>query len=383
MRQIRHFFLYYALLSKRFFKKFSFIILLCTVPLLVLGLKNVSAEDTGMLKILLYAEDPEDETVRELTAKMLKEDSVINYQSVEDVDTGKRMVARGEADALWIFRDDFINRAEKIISTGRKGGGVITVIEREENVAMQLARVKLFGIMYPDLSYALCKNFVKSELGIEATDEELKNYFKSSGNEEKIFNLELVEGDAAGITEKQNYLTAPLRGMLALMIILCGLAAEMYYLQDKEHGILDAFSLRRRQRSVYVYQMAAMIPVAAAIFAALYLIRDFTGVGRELLLLSLYLLDSVFFCNLVRKLFGTAGRLGAAIPILILGMLVVCPIFFYFRNLSAIQNLVPTFYYLRYSCVRLELGDIGKMLLYALIGGALDMITDWFARSRA
>ena len=77
MRQIRHFFLYYALLSKRFFKKFSFIILLCTVPLLVLGLKNVSTEDTGMLKILLYAEDPEDETVRELTAKMLKEDSVI------------------------------------------------------------------------------------------------------------------------------------------------------------------------------------------------------------------------------------------------------------------------------------------------------------------
>jgi hypothetical protein len=51
--------LYYALLSKRFFKKVSFVILLLSIPLLTAGLRIVSHQDSGMLKIILCAEDEE------------------------------------------------------------------------------------------------------------------------------------------------------------------------------------------------------------------------------------------------------------------------------------------------------------------------------------
>ncbi|MGN0401119.1 MAG: ABC transporter permease [Acetatifactor sp.] len=375
MRKIRHVFLYYALLSKRFFKKLSFVLLLCAVPLLVLCLKNVSGKDTGMLDILLYMENPEEEEVQNLTDKLLNSDSVITYSMVEDVETGRRMVSRGEADALWIFKEDFVNRTQEIISKGMKGEGILTVVEQEDNVAMQLARIKLFGAMYPVLSYALCKDFAYSDLGIEADDEELRSYFQSYDNESELFLLDYIDGEGTPAAQKQNYLTAPLRGMLALLIILCGFAADMFFMQDREQGVLDAFPVKRRQWAVYIYQLAAMIPVTVAVLVALYLIRDFTGVGRELLLAALYLLDCMVFCNLVRKLCGTAGRLGAAIPILILGMLVICPIFFNFRNLRMIQYFLPPFYYLNAAHVSLEAMDIAGMLLYVAVGGAVDFVT--------
>lgn len=383
MKRIRKVFIYYVLLSKRFLKKISFVLLLCAVPVLVLGMKNVSGKDAGMLDILLYLEDPEDETARSLADKLLNSESVITYQLAEDEESARKMVSRGEADALWIFKDDLANRTQKIISRGMKGEGILTVVEREDNVAMQLARIKLFGTMYPVLSYALCKDFARSDLDIEATDEELRSYFEAHDNESELFVLDYIDGEGEKKAEKQNYLTAPLRGMLALLIILGGFAADMFFMQDKEQGILDAFSAKRRQWAIYIYQLAAMIPVTMAVLAALYLIRDFAGLGRELLLLVLYLADSMVFCNLVRKLCGTAGHLGAAIPILILGMLVICPIFFYFRDLRMVQCLLPPFYYLNAAHTGPDAADMAVMLLYAGIGGMVDILTGWLGRRKA
>lgn len=370
MKKIKHGILFYALLSKRFFKKSGFILLLCAVPLLVLCLKNVSGQESDMLKIVLCMEDPEDETVLELAEELTSAESVLQCCLVEGEETAKNMVRDGEADAAWIFQRDFLNKIEDIIGGNAEGEAPVLVIEQEDNVVLQLARIKLFGILYPSLSYTLYQDFAYRDLDVGGivSEEELKAFYEANAVEKKLFRMVGFDANEAYEAQKQNYLTAPLRGMLTLLILLCGLAADMFFLQDEESGGLDGTPFKDRQKRVYVYQLAAMAPMAVAVLAALFLTGDFTGAGKELLLMTLYLADCMVFCNLVRIIAGSARRLGACIPILMLGMFVLCPVFFTIRKLKLVQYLLPPFYYLNVVYTDLKMNAIIAMLLFAVIG---------------
>lgn len=375
MRGIRRVVLYYILLSKRFLKKLSFILLLCAVPVLSLCLRNASRENSGMLKVALCMEDPEDETVRALVEELTHADSVLKCFPVETEGTARKMVESGEADAAWIFQEGFTGRIEEMIADGMRGEGPILVVEQEDNVVLQLARIKLFGALYPSLSYALFRDFVHSDLGIDVPEEELRSYYEMYGEERDLFRFAHSGAEERSV-EEANYVTAPLRGMLAILILVCGLAADMFFLQDGAAGVLDAFSLRTRRRYAYVYQLAAMAPAAAAVLIALFLLGDFGGAAGELLWMALYLADCMVFCNLVRILSGTAGRLGAGIPILTLGMLVICPVFFNLRQLRAVQCLLPPYHYL--SAARVGPGGhvVSAMALFAVIGVLMNVLAE-------
>ena len=66
----------------------------------------------------------------------------------------------------------------------------------------------------------------------------------------------------------------------------------------------------------------------------------------EILLLLLYGLSCAGFAEVLRGLLGTAGRLGAALPLVLLAGLALCPIFLNVHRLPAVQILLPPFYYL-------------------------------------
>lgn len=375
MRGIRKVILYYVLLSKRFLKKLSFILLLCAIPVLALCLRNISEQDSGMIRIALCMEDPEDETVRELVEKLTNADSVMRCFPVEEEATARKMVERGDVDAAWIFQKDFVGRINEMVSNGMRGDGPILVVEQEDNIVLQLARIKLFGVLYPSLSYALFQDFAYSDLGVEATEEELRSYYELFEEKDDLFQF-AYSGAKENPVAQSNYMTAPLRGMLAILIMLCGFAADMFFLQDEAGGVLDAFSMRTRRRSVYIYQLAAMVPAAVAVLTALFLLGDFTGAAGELLLMIWYLADCMVFCNLVRCLCGTTGCLGAGIPILTLGMLVICPVFFNLRQLRAIQYFLPPYYYLSAAHMGSGSHEITAMALFAVIGAVMNILAE-------
>lgn len=375
MRGIRQVILYYVLLSKRFLKKLSFILLLCAIPVLALCLRNVSEQDSGMIRIALCMEDPEDETVRALVEELTNANSIMRCFPVEKEAEARKMVVRGDVDAAWIFQKDFMGKIKEMVANGMKGDGPILVVEQEDNIVLQLARIKLFGVLYPSLSYALFQDFAYSDLGVEATEEELRSYYELFEKKDDLFRF-AYSGSKENPVAQSNYMTAPLRGMLAILIILCGFAADMFFLQDEAGGVLDAFSLKTRRRSAYIYQLAAMVPAAVAVLTALFLLGDFTGAAGELLLMILYLADCMVFCNLIRCLSGTARCLGAGIPILTLGMLVICPVFFNLRQLRAVQNLLPPYYYLSAAHTGPGSHEITSMALFAVIGAAMSILAE-------
>lgn len=388
MRKMKKAVLFYCLLSKRFFKKLSFVLLLCAVPLVVLGFQGVASQDSGVLQILLYMEDPEDEAAGKIVEQLLQEESVIYYARAEKLEEAQEKLLSGEADVVVIFRSGFEENMKRSLSTlnepedDEEAEKPLVVLQREENVLMQLFGMKLFATLYPSLSYSVYEDFLLQDLGLEGrlSVEEIAEIYESSDDGGRLLRMDYQDAGAASAEEAdRNYMTAPVRGLLSLLVILSGFAADMFFMQDERRGMLDASSLRERRGRVYGYQLAAMVPTAVAVLLALYLMGDMGSVGREVLLMALYLADCMVFCNLGRMLCGKAERLGACLPLLMMGLLLFSPIFLTLRRLREVQLLLPPFYYL--SEVRAG-GWTAAMLLYAGIGFAVNAILARFAEKR-
>ncbi len=338
--------LYYALLSKRFFKKFSFVLLLCAIPLIVLCFRNISEEDSGMLRIALVAEDAQDVTVREITARLMQQESVVRYRMADTEEEAKELVNAGDVDAAWVFREGFMDKVRQLTKEDMQGEQPIFVWQRQDNVILQLSRLQLFATVYPYLSYSLYEDFAEGTLEIPDTvsEEELRELYEVTNMEESLFRLTYEKPDTDA--NKNNYIMAPFRGLLAVLVILAGLAADMFFQQDLEAGVLDSVSARGRRKRVYVYQLATMLPMAAAVLIAMWFTGDFTGVGKELLWMGLYVAGSMFFCNIVRRICRRTRWLGVAMPLLLIGLMLLSPIFLDLRKFRVVQLLLPSYYYL-------------------------------------
>ena len=374
MKKIQKSLFWFYLTCKRLVKKPGFLLLLCSIPAMVLAMGLVAKEESGMLKIVLYQENDADELSSKLVEDLLTEESVLQYQQAITEEEAYALVEGGKADAAWIFPDEMQTKLEEYIE-GAYDRAFIRIVEREDNVALQLSREKLYGALYSYFPYAVYDNYVRNELGgTELSEEELRTYYEAARVEGELFQLTFLSGEANDTNQaEENYLTAPIRGLLTLVIMLCGLSAVMYYLQDEEAGVFDRVALKNRQKYLYGYELAAMLCAGVAVLLALVLSGNFEGVGKELGLMVLYIMMTVGFCSVVKKACGNLQRLGTCIPLLMIGMLVLCPIFFAVRRFRMLQYLLPPFYYL--NSVH-NSAIIVWMLLYCVVIVVIDIVLD-------
>lgn len=192
MKKIRRGLLLFFLFNKRLFKKTGFRLLLCAVPLLALGMRNLSDGESGVLHILLCQENPSDALSGEIVKKLLTEKSVIQYTLVQQPEEVCALVESGRVDAAWIFPDEMQEKLDQFTGEGFRGDGVIRIVEREDNVALRLAREKLFGALYTYASYSLYRNFIHKDLKLEADEEILLQNYEETAVEGSLFQFGML-----------------------------------------------------------------------------------------------------------------------------------------------------------------------------------------------
>lgn len=375
MNGFRKMLLWYFMLSKRLLKKYTFLLILCAIPLLVVGMQVVSKQDSGMLTIVLCQENPEDELSGKLVEDLLTNRGIINYLLTEDREEAYDMVSGGRADSAWIFPDKMQEKLDEY-TAGDYGVKLIHMVEREDNVALQLAREKLYGAMYSHVSYSIYRNYITNELmdGVAVSEEILHENFEATRVEGDLFEFAYAnETDDAGEAEDAGYLTMPLRGMLALIIVLSGLAAAMYYLQDELNGVFARVPRDSRRKYFYAYELTAMVFAGAAVLLAFGCSGIWTRAGVELRNMLLFILASSVFCSIITKLCGKIQRLGTSIPILMLLMFVLCPVFFAVKSLKGVQYLLPPFYYL--NSIHNDF-YLYRLLIYCVVAFIIDFILE-------
>ncbi|MDE6640132.1 MAG: ABC transporter permease [Acetatifactor sp.] len=343
MRQIG---IRFWLLNKRLFKTYSFLVILCLVPVLVAGVRLGVREDSGIAKILLYLPNPEDELSFQIASGLMEDNGVLYYELCDSEEEARKAVESFQADALWIFpRDMRKTLADAAVSGLRREDGTVAVVQREDDVRMLFTRQILCAQLYPVFSYELYVDFVRNECGLpDVTDEELREAYNSTLVEGSLFRMEYLDG---GPVEDSNYLLAPVRGILALWLVLCGFAGAMYYMQDEQRGIFSGLPISRRLSWAFGVQGVLLFDAIVIMLAALKIAGVFTTWSREIPAAVLLGSSVLVFCNLFRLLCRRPERLGSCIPLLLTGMLILCPVFLDIGGLRPIQYLLPPYYYLK------------------------------------
>ena len=344
MKTIRRFFLWSGLLLKRLLRRPAYMAVLLLVPLFAVAIALFSRQESGVLTIALALEDPNDPAAQAAVGRLTGEESILLFEIVEDEDSARESVRSGRYDAAWIFRAGLEKKLERFAQRGH--AAAVTVLEREDSVFLRLAREKLFAAIYPETSFALFSDYLASELGATETDlATLRRYYASGTMADEILRFETAEGEP--IDTGDSYLTAPLRGVMALLLVLCGMASGLYCYQEEQNGSYTWLSARARRWLPLLSHLIAILPAALAALLAMALAGVTVGLGRELLLMLLYVPAAALFCELLRCLCPRQEHYGALIPVLTTAMLVLCPVFLDLKLLRPLRLLLPPTWLLR------------------------------------
>ncbi len=346
MNKIKKIFLWLGLLNKRLLHKISFWIILCCIPLLVIGVNLMSKQESGILTIVLCREGGTDELAEKVTEQLMEHGNAIRFLEVESTEEAGKLVQSGKADAAWIFPEEFEECLKEYLTSDYSEGGVIKILEKEDNVALHLSREIFFGELYSDISYVMYEHFVTERLlaGENVSEQELWESYDYINNDENMFVLSFLDGEEAEVD--MSYMLFPVRGLLALLIVLCGMALGLYFLQDEERGVFTWMPLNQSVWGSWLYLLPGLFDVGLVVLVGLLFSGNFNGWMTEIGLLLLYLLMVAGFSDVLRRICGKPVRLAALIPLLLLTMLVVCPIFMGAPDVKWLQLLLPPYYYL-------------------------------------
>ncbi|MBQ7718468.1 MAG: ABC transporter permease [Clostridia bacterium] len=342
MKPLKRLCLWYALLTKRILKQKAFLAILLLIPLMACAMRLMPPHDGGIVSVAV-AKLGDDSFSSDTVARLTEGKSVIKYTLCETEDEAVKAVKSGQCDAAWIFLEDAGLQAAKF-AAGRSTDGAVKIIEREKSVTLSIARERLFIAMFPYISYGAYSDFL-NDMSPEGTvtEAELNKYYDANIKKTGLIEYYYVDGTRQMTSD---ILTAPVRGLLALIIMLAALASCMYACREEHRGVFEHLKGKKRAFIPLLCHITAVVPTAVASLAALYLSGLWTGLQRELLTMTMYILSVAAFCEILRLLCRSEVTLGAIIPVLVTLMLVLCPIFLHIDNLHILQYSLPPFYYL-------------------------------------
>ncbi len=348
MKKFSKYFIWFYMLTKRLLFQRSFLILLCLIPCCMFFINLSFTRESGIVHIVLCSEAP-DKTSDEIIRTLKESDTVIQFSLSDSEENAKKMVSSHKADAAWIFDADFSEKIDAYTKESFDREPLIKIMEREETIPLKIAKEKLFGATFKHISFSLYENFVYENLG---TEKEIspctaKKYYDSVQKGNEIVRIERLNATPQQKQNNSNYLTAPLRGILALMIVLCSLTAAMYFLKEQAQGKFSWLPAKKRIIPAIASCFGAAILSAIAVFFTLQFSGIFTSFGKELIAILLFIVSVTGFCTTLLTLFRSAGKFGALIPGIMIVMFVLSPIFFNLKLLRPIRLMLPTYYYLQ------------------------------------
>lgn len=333
------------LLNKRLLKKPSFISILVISLLFVLVFSFFASSDNAILTVAVASESPDEHTYSEILDS-LNSGGMISFvqMSVQDA---VNAVEFGKADAAWLFPADLDERIRKYVNDVNEDNYVVSVIQREESVLLQLSREKLMAAVYPVLSFNMYSEFVDlryPSLADIKTEDLQKRYDTIEAEGADMFRI--VTSQGVSISTEQGILLAPVRGILAVLAVIAGLAASLFSIRDEREGCFDMIPEKKRFGVYLTYNFVAVFDVAFASAAALAVSGLFASPLLELVLFISFVFSCVALCTVLRVIFRSERLFGILIPVLAVLMITVCPVFI---NVSAplwFKLLLPPYAYI-------------------------------------
>ena len=337
MKTLKKGLLWLGLLTKRLYMKPTFLAILILIPLLVVCYANMTQGESGVLTIALYGTD--DMSV-EIFDELEDRGPLIRYIRCGTEKEAKNLVSAGKADGAWIFPADLESAISDFAADPGEDAGFIGIYQREDNVSLMMVKEHLCAALYPRVARMFYLHYVREEfpaLG-SMSDEELMAYYDSVDMPDELF---AYDEEQVLALRKVDYLLSPVRGMLAIVIVIGGLAAEMYFLRDREKGTFLWVPQKKRALPELGCVLVASLNISLVATLTLMLVGMGEGMGTEFMNAGLYALCVTAFSMMLRRLLGSIHAIGTVMPLLAVGMLLMCPVFFDIGLPRMVQLLLP------------------------------------------
>ncbi len=380
MSHIALFFRRCHLFHKRFYFKKGFLALLLLIPCIGLAFGITAEMDSGIMTVALASED-DDPTALSLIEALLSDPGVVRFRETASPEEAISLVTHGKADTAWVFVADLTKTCERFAEKQSSHNALVYCYGRENGVLQALLREKLCGALYPYLSEQRYLHFVRNtladaEIPVPDTDI-LMGYYEAEAPEgAELFDYHFTDTatGAGGAVLK-----APLRGLLSVTVVLGAIAVSMFYKTDREKGVFTGFSPSSMPPLTFGYHMSAVLDIGLAMLLSLYGAGVPSQLGTELLYLLLFCIAASLFAMVLERLFRSLSLYAALTPLLILGMTVLCPVFFTLPSLGILPYLFPPYYYI--------MGTSGAMsplplLLYIALLGITYAATVFISKRR-
>ncbi len=338
------------LMTKRLFKKPTFILLLMMIPVIALSLRAAEKNEGGFLNIKLAVDGTETSETEEIFQELIMSSKLINFEVVS-VKEAIEAVKMGRADSAWIFPSDIQKRIDTFSQSRDISDYIVTVYEREPNLVLQLVHEKLSGTLYSRVSERIFINYLRDNVPEleKISDETLFEKYYSYGTIDTLFEFSYPDGSDAG-SVKTGYMTAPLRGLLGIVVVLAALSGTMYYIEDVRAGRF--FKVKPRAVFALEFFSVFICSFSAGIFtaAALCLSGLSGSYLRELFLVLFLSVSSTLFSMVIKRLFFSKIKIISTVsPLLVCVMAIVCPVFVDMASFRALQMIFPVTYYINSS----------------------------------
>ena len=334
-------FWYYAL-TKRLIKRPAFLIILALIPIFAFSLSGVSGEESGFVHVAMVQEDKTDSAASNIIKELKANNKIAKITVLDSDEEAKEMLLEGKVDTAWVFKSNLISRAAKI-AAGEKET-LVSIYLCEDNTFTRAAREKLLGSLFPLVSYELYKTSAE-KIDFEFTDEELLAAYDAYKSDEGLIDYGFINSSQA-VPKKSDFLTAPLRGLLCTVIMLCGLAAALYFNNDDREGTFSNLSPSVKGAVFLANNLAATLISGIFVSVALALAGDYAGFWRESLLMLLFVLATTGFCTLLGALLRTPQKMAVALPVTLILSVALSPVFFNVKRFKLFQSFLPLYHYL-------------------------------------
>lgn len=359
---------------KRMSRKPVFLLTLLIIPVICIAMNVSSKEESGIMTIGLSSYDTSNEIYKKISQELMDESTSLLFVEYETPDEAIDDVRKGKISSAWVFAGNLEEKMSDFVS-GNTESKLCNVYLNEDTILKKLSREKLHGVLFKNLSYDIYADFMNSR-GIDseyANEETFKALFdeQKESLSDELIAFEFYNSPNKKI-EDTNYLTSPLRGLLATALIICCLAAMMYSLEDENEGKYAMFQINKRLKLHYLSSYASVLYV----FVAVILAMSFSGLLRENIFLEIvyllvYCIISVGFCVAVGIVCKKKSRLCFVFPMLIVMTIALCPVFVSVPGLDFVKKLLPTYHYLMTFVDHLH---FAYMLIYAVVIYALDFV---------
>ena len=132
---------WFFFLSKRLYKKWMFILLLCLIPLFVAAIKITSTQKSGFVhRAVVNAKGESGEGIwNNLTA----DSGIINFTRFDDADAALSELEADRVDAVWVFPDEIDRRIAAFVLKPDEDNYIVRIIRKQESLKTRLAAEKL------------------------------------------------------------------------------------------------------------------------------------------------------------------------------------------------------------------------------------------------